>query len=95
MHAMRTNFNLYKIVTTQRPGRAIGSERLTIKKFSSSLAMYNALEKEGECMIRPFGWKECEYGPEFMRTAKPGVYARAAGKWHNVKSLDSSVLAHI
>ena len=34
-------------------------------------------------------WKESALG------LKSGLYAYAGGKWHNVKTLDASILAHI
>ena len=59
--------------------------RLIIKGFKTSDAMYKFLCKSGNGCY----WKESTRG------LKPGTYAYAGGQWHNVKNLDSSVLAHI
>ena len=59
--------------------------RMTIKLFKTSDAMYTFLNTGSNALT----WKESNKG------LKAGVYAYAGGAWHNVKSLDSSVLAHI
>jgi len=86
---MRLNFNLYRLEG------AFGRERLIVKGFKSSEAMYRELAKNEQSLINPRGWCECAHGFEFVRTAKPGKYAKAGGQWHNVKSLDPVTLAHI
>jgi len=59
--------------------------RMTIKAFKTSDAMYTFLNTGSNGLT----WKES------IRGLKAGTYAYAGGNWHNVKSLDSSVLAHI
>ena len=58
--------------------------RMQIKGFKYRDDMYTFLGKQSDNT-----WKESSKG------LKPGTYAHAGGQWHNVKSLDSSVLAHI
>lgn len=62
----------------------IAKQRLTIKEFKTREAGYEFLNKQPNN-----DW--VEYTGELTK----GLYAYAGGKWHNVKSLDSSVLAHI
>lgn len=59
--------------------------RMQIKHFKSSDAMYTFLNTGGNSL----SWKESN------RDFRAGTYAYAGGNWHNVKSLDASVLAHI
>ena len=76
--------NIYKITRT-----GIGfRERVTIKSFKTSDAMHKFLNTDGNALF----WNEAisQY-----KTLKAGTYAFAGGVWHNVKTLDSSVLAHI
>lgn len=61
--------------------------RLTIKGFKTSDAMHAFLNTGDNAA--PGKWRESTKG------LKAGVYVYAGGAWHNVKSLDSSVLAHI
>ena len=63
----------------------LGRERKTIKSFKNADDMHKFLNKGDNAL----NWKESTLG------LKRGVYAYAGGQWHNVKSLDSSVLAHI
>lgn len=58
--------------------------RMTIKAFKCADDMHGFLNKQ-----RDNTWNESTKG------LKAGVYAYAGGQWHNVKSLDASVLAHI
>ena len=88
---MRFNFNLYRINSSL----GLGRERLTIRGFKTSEAMYRELARDEHSLCNPSGWRECTYGFEFVRQAKPGVYVKAGGEWRNVKSLDASTLAHI
>lgn len=63
----------------------MGRERLTVKTFEDKRAMHAFLNKDANATQ----WQE--------RTAYPttaGTYAFVGGKWHNVKSLPASVLAH-
>jgi len=72
------------------------NKRLTIKGFKSSDAMHKFLNSQSDnswiVNSEPdyYGCLSKELSP-----LKPGTYAYAGGKWHNVKSLDSCVLAHI
>lgn len=60
-------------------------ERLTIKGFADSSAMHKFL-CTGDNALR---WRESS------KDLKAGTYAFAGGRWHNVKTLDASTLAHI
>lgn len=75
-------------------------ERMQIKAFKTSEDMHNFLNTGDNSL----NWRETidqtkthpnTYGAFNEKTLKPGKYAWAGGAWHNVKSLDSSVLAHI
>jgi len=60
-----------------------GRERKTVKTFASADQMNRFLNASGP------EWSEHRLG------LAAGVYAYAGGRWHNVKRLDSSFLAHI
>ena len=61
-------------------------ERLIVKAYRSKEAMYTFLNAQYDNT-----WIEHKPGlPE-----KAGTYAYAGGQWHNVRSLDISLLAHI
>ncbi len=74
-----------------RSNRKMKGERLTVKGFKFRDDAYAFLAKQPNN-----DWKEL---PETICgmpiQQKAGTYASAGGKWHNVKSLDPSVLAHI
>lgn len=79
---MKTNY------TIERYNRVPGTlckERLVIKSFRDSDLMHRFLNTGDNALH----WKESSKG------LKAGTYAYAGGNWHNVKSIDSSVLAHI
>ena len=78
-------YNIYKIMRTGNGWK----ERIIIKSFKTSDAMHKFLN-EG---ITALTWKECTGKP--YAGLKSGTYAYAGGQYHNVKSLDVSVLAHI
>ena len=61
------------------------NKRMQVKEFNTSDTMYTFLNKGSNSLE----WKVSNKG------LKHGRYAYAGGQWHNVKSLDSSVLAHI
>ena len=86
---MRYNFNLYRIIHTKPP---IGGQRLTVKRFASSDAMYRFMQKENNGHAER-DWRECHASK--FDNLKPGVYAYAGQQWHNVKKLDATALAHI
>ena len=71
-------------------------ERLHIKSFKTNAAMHIFLNKQpnNDWVINS---EPDYYGAFNEETAKlkAGKYAYAGGQWHNVKSLDASVLAHI
>ena len=76
----------YSIEKTVRSGHGNFKERLHVKAFKDSDAMYTFLcSKYNDWNI----WKESVKG------FKTGIYAYAGGQYHNVKSLDISILAHI
>jgi hypothetical protein len=60
-------------------------ERLTIRQFKDSSSMHKFL-CTGDNALR---WRETS------EDLKAGTYAFAGGSWHNVKSLNPSVLAHL
>ena len=62
------------------------NSRVQVKVFSTGQNMHNFLNKQ-----RDNEWKI----NDGKLPAKSGTYAYAGGEWHNVKSLDSSVLANI
>ena len=63
----------------------LGRERKRIKGFKYAQDMHHFLNKSDNAN----NWKESALG------LKSGLYAYAGGKWHNVKTLDASILAHI
>jgi hypothetical protein len=60
-------------------------ERLTVKAFPDRSAMFKFLATADNALR----WRESTKG------LKAGTYAFAGGRWHNVKTLDACVLAHI
>ena len=76
---------MYTIERFNRIPGTLCKERLIIKGFRHSDDMHKFLCDGGNALT----WKQSARG------FKPGTYAYAGGKWHNVKSLDSTVLAHI
>lgn len=85
-------FTIYKIM---RSGHANLTERIIIKGFKHSNDMYKFLNTGRNAL----DWRETkdrkDLSGQDLSTLKPGTYARAGGRLHNVKSLDPSVLAHI
>lgn len=74
-----------------RSNRQMKGERLTVKGFKYSDDAYAFLGKQPNN-----DWKELPASICGMPIPqKAGTYASAGGQWHNVKSLDPSVLAHI
>jgi hypothetical protein len=72
----------------ERTGNGL-KERLHVKAFKTMNDLGAFLSsKHNDFNI----WKQDEFK---KYPQKSGVYAFAGGQWHNVKSLDSSVLAHI
>lgn len=74
----------------KRVPRTLARDRLVIKGFKTSDAMHTFLNAGGNGL----DWRPTTERPEFA-SFKPGTYAYAGGAWHNVKSLDPSILAHI
>jgi hypothetical protein len=72
------------VMKMQHVAGTLCKQRLIIKGFQSFTAMYKFLAAQDNN-----NWKESTY--DF----KPGTYAMAGGKWHNIKSLDPSILNHI
>lgn len=77
---------MYIAYKHERTGNGF-KERLHVKAFKTMNDLGAFLCKQTDNK-----WKHDEFKkyPE-----KSGVYAFAGGQWHNVKSLDASVLAHI
>lgn len=77
----------------ERTGNGL-KERLHVKAFKSPNDLGAFLCKQTDNK-----WKGVEVGAlSYLKVPYPvksGVYASAGGAWHNVKSLDASVLAHI
>ena len=69
----------------QNAGPAGLHERLVIRSFQDCSAMHKFLNTGSNACV----WKESSKG------LKPGTYAFAGGRWHNIRSLDASILAHI
>lgn len=65
------------------------SSRMKIRSFKTSDAMYDFIAKESD---RKWGINP---PVPYDGPLKTGTYAFAGGNWHNVKTLDPSVLAHI
>jgi hypothetical protein len=78
-------FNIYKI---ENSGRGF-KQRLIIKTFKTSEAMHKFLNTKDNALF----WNTCE--GKIYKTMKSGLYAFAGGIWHNVKTLETSILAHI
>lgn len=78
---MKTN-----LIRTVRTGNGF-KERLHVKSFATSDAAHGFQNKQYDNE-----WRTA--GPEHA-DKKAGIYAFAGGRWHNVKSLDATVLAHI
>jgi len=62
-------------------------ERMKVRGFKYSDDMYKFLATSDNALF----WKECKR-PDIK---KSGTYAYAGGRWHDVKTLDPCVLAHI
>ena len=74
----------------------IKRQRLTVKGFKTLDAMRTFLNAQGSNEWSPANTPDYSNHLNSDRsTLAPGVYAWAGGKWHNVKTLDASVLAHI
>ncbi len=72
-------------IESRPPHSARARERLTVRHFKTSEAMH-AFLNTGDNSLR---WIESTKG------LKAGTYAFAGGRWHNVRHLDPSLLAHI
>lgn len=75
---------MYNIEKTKRTGNGF-KERLYIKSFKNNDSMCNFLNTGSNASK----WKTSN------KDLKQGVYAYAGGQYHNIKSLDISILAHI
>ncbi len=62
-------------------------ERLQVRGFKYSDDMHKFLGTGDNAIF----WRECKR----EGITKAGTYAFAGGKWHNVKTLDACILAHI
>ena len=69
-------------------------ERLIVKSFKTSAAMYSFAQSSAQANL----W-EYASGPnarhDKFAALKPGTYVFAGGEWRNVKSIDPSALAHM
>ena len=66
-------------------------ERIAVKTFKDSELMHTFLNKQCDNNWKINNGKLCGA----TLPTKNGTYAYAGGAWHNVKSLDASILAHI
>lgn len=62
-------------------------ERLIVRTFKTREALYRFLNDQDHACY----WFELKAG----MPSKAGTYAFAGGQWHNVRKLDSSILAYI
>lgn len=77
----------YAIERETIPFRVARGNRLIVRTFKNADAMHKFLNTGSNAA--PGNWRVSNKG------LKSGTYAYAGGKWHNVKSLDASALAHI
>lgn len=75
------------MISIYKSNKKMKGERLTVKAFKDSDAMHAFLNKQDNN-----DWK-INSGAQLPH--KAGKYAFAGGQWHNVKSLDPSILSHI
>jgi hypothetical protein len=88
-NSMKTDFIAY---TYQKIGNGL-KERLHVKAFKNKNDLDVFL-----CKQTCNRWHGGQAGQPSLTGPMPGrngVYASAGGAWHNVKKLDSSILAHI
>ena len=64
---------------------SLRGRRLKVRAFKTADDMHRFLNTGGNALR----WRES------VKALKPGTYAYAGGQWHNVRSLDPSILAHI
>tara|TARA_R110002096_G_scaffold370836_1_gene564251 strand:+ start:642 stop:866 length:225 start_codon:yes stop_codon:yes gene_type:complete len=69
----------------KKSNNKLKGERVRIKAFKDSELMHQFLNKQ----------LDNEWSINNTLPHKAGTYAYAGGQWHNVKSLDLSLLAHI
>lgn len=72
-------------IESRPPHNVMTRERLKVRGFKCRDDMFKFLNTGSNSLA----WRESDKG------LKPGTYAYAGGKWHNVKSLDACALAHI
>ena len=86
---------MYTLRKTERTGNGF-KERLIIKGFKTSDAMCAFLGRQHDNSWTVNSAPEYygSFNPE-LAALKPGTYAFAGGRYHNVKSLDATTLAHI
>lgn len=80
---------------TIRKGTGYKGVRLTIKGFKSMELAHEFMNKQSNNDWKPNSFASYNNVIPDTKDLKPGIYAFAGGKFHNVKSLDPSVLAHI
>lgn len=84
LYKIKGGYIMFTLEKTERTGHGL-KERLTIKSFKNSKAMYEFLNT---------GYNSLKWS-ESTKNLKRGIYAYAGGQYHNVKTLDPSILAHI
>lgn len=85
---------MYRIRKYVKVNPSFCKERLIIKTFKHQDDMHKFLTA-GDNALQWKEVKEGDYCGFNIAPTKAGTYAFAGGQWHNVKSLDASILAHI
>ncbi len=76
---------MFAIEKQTKPNTVGRGNRLVVKGFKYEDQMHKFLcDGDNGCT-----WRESDRG------LRPGTYAFAGGRWHNVKNLDPVLLAHI
>lgn len=81
---------------TIRKGSSYKGARMIIRGFRTREAMHGFLNRQtnNDWIVNSEPDYHGTVDPK-LAGLQPGVYAYAGGRWHNVKHLDASVLAHI
>jgi hypothetical protein len=80
---------------TIRKGGSYKGSRLVVKAFKSEELAHEFMNKQSNNDWIPNSFADYMGFIPSTKDLKAGTYAYAGGQYHNVKSLDASVLAHI
>jgi hypothetical protein len=83
------------MTATIRKGGSYKGNRLVIKAFKSEDLAHEFMNKQYDNTWQPNSFADYMGYIPATKDLKAGTYAFAGGQYHNVKSLDDSVLAHI